>query len=79
MFGAVHVFDLKCLIILKDKIVTGLLKNSVVDPDQYVFGPPGSAFGSVSLKYGYRTGSDLSSTSKNSRKNLDFYCFVTYL
>ncbi len=30
---------------------------SVVDPDPYVCGPPGSAFGSVSLKYGSGSGS----------------------
>jgi hypothetical protein len=29
------------------------LKTSVADPDQYVFGPPGSTSGSVSQRYGY--------------------------
>ncbi len=57
MFGAVYVFDLKCLIILKDKIVTGLLKNSVVDLDPYVLEPPGSGFGSVCHKYESGSGS----------------------
>jgi hypothetical protein len=42
------------------------LTTSVVDPDPNpdVFGPPGS---------GYRS----SSPSRNSKKNLDSYCFVT--
>jgi hypothetical protein len=35
-------------------------------PDPYVFRPPGS--GSVGHKYG---------SGKNSKKTLDFYCFVT--
>jgi hypothetical protein len=48
--------------------------NTDPDPDPYVFGPPGSASGSVSHKYG--SGSGLPSSSKNSQKNLDFYYFV---
>jgi hypothetical protein len=47
--------------------------RSVVDPDPYVFGPLGS--GSVSQRY--RSGSG-SSSSKNSMKNLDFNCSVTF-
>ncbi len=46
---------------------------SVVDLDLYVFGPPGSASGSVSHKYG--SGSDFGSfrrQAKNRKKNLDF-------
>jgi hypothetical protein len=40
------------------------------DPDQLVFGPPGSTcFWSSRI---------LLSSSKNSKKNLDSYCFVTY-
>jgi hypothetical protein len=55
-------------------------KTSVADPDPYVFGSPGS--GSVSMRYRYRyTDPDwiriLLSSSKNSKKNLDSYCFVT--
>jgi hypothetical protein len=48
---------IEILIILHPKIITGLLKNSVVDPDPYVLWPPGSAFGSVSHKYGSGSGS----------------------
>ncbi len=50
--------------------------GSVVDPDPYVFGPTGS--GSVIIC----TDSSLfvwilPPTSKNNKKNLDFYCFLT--
>jgi hypothetical protein len=48
---------IEMLIILKSKIVAGFLKNSVVDLDPFVFGPPGSASGSVSHKYGSGSGS----------------------
>ncbi len=43
--------------------------SSVADPDPpdpHVFGPPGSGFGSGSF-----------SPSKNWKRNLDSYCFVT--
>ncbi len=45
-----------------------ILASSVVDPDLYVFGPPGS--GSVSQRYRFCSGS-----SKNIKKNLfcDFF------
>ncbi len=43
-------------------------------PDPHVFGPPGSGSGSISLRYGSRSGSFY---LQNSKKNLDFYCFVT--
>ncbi len=33
-----------------------LLESNVADPDPYVFGPPGSGFGSNSQRYG--SGSD---------------------
>ncbi len=46
---------------------------SVADPDPYVFGPSGS--GSISQMYG--SGSLPTSLSKNSKKNLDFYSFLT--
>ncbi len=46
---------------------------SVVDPDPYVFGPPGS--GSVSQRYGFGSFYHL----ENSKKNLDSKCFVTSL
>jgi hypothetical protein len=43
------------------------------DPsDPYVFGPPGSRSGSIIQRYG----SALLSSYKNSKKNLDSYCFV---
>jgi hypothetical protein len=44
-----------------------------ISPEQHVFGPPGSGSGSISQRYG--SGSFYQ--SKNSKKNLDFYCFVT--
>jgi hypothetical protein len=53
-------------------------------PDPHVFGPPGS--GSISQRYGSGSGSTcfwtsririLLSSSKNSKKNLDFFCLVT--
>ncbi len=47
-------------------------------PDPHVFGPPGS--GSTSQRYGSGTGSGSGSfyhQAKNSKKNLDSYCFVT--
>jgi hypothetical protein len=47
---------------------------SVADP--YVFGPPGSGF-MDSLVRG--PASDPSIIKQNSKKNLDFYCFVTSL
>jgi hypothetical protein len=50
------------------------LRNSVADPDPHVFGPPGS--GSISAEAWIRIRVLLSS-SKNSKKNLDSYCFVT--
>ncbi len=52
--------------------------NSVADPDPsdpYVFGPPGwSEPASISQRYGSRI---LLSSSKNRKKNLDSYSFVT--
>jgi hypothetical protein len=46
------------------------------DPDLYVFGPPGSASGQVRTTIRLQI---LPSSSKNCKKNLDFYCFVTSL
>ncbi len=49
------------------------------DPsDPHAFGPPGSGSGSISQRYasGARV-RILLSISKNSKKNLDSYCFVT--
>jgi hypothetical protein len=54
----------------KNKINGYGIYCSVVDPDPYVFGPPGSA----SHKYGTDPAPDLPSSSKNSKKNLVFYC-----
>jgi hypothetical protein len=59
----------------------GALSTSVVDPDPpdnpdpYVFRPHGSGFGSINKAW-IRI---LLSTSKNSKKNLDSYCFVMVL
>ncbi len=53
-----------------------ILRSSVADPDPKVLGPPGYASGSVSHKYG--SGSFLLQ-SKTSKKNLEFYCFLTSL
>jgi hypothetical protein len=47
--------------------------TSVADPDPqdpYVFGPPGSASGSISQRYGSVSGSSFYHSSKNSRKKL---------
>jgi hypothetical protein len=48
--------------------------NSVVDPDPYVFGPPGSV---SQVRIRIRI---LLSSSKNSKKNLDFplFCDLIY-
>ncbi len=46
------------------------------DPDPYVFGPPGSE---DPLARGTVPDSDLLSSSKNGKKNLNSYCFVTSL
>jgi hypothetical protein len=43
-------------------------------PDLRVFGPPGS--GSINQRYGSGCWI-LLSLRKNSKKNLDFYCFMT--
>jgi hypothetical protein len=58
---------------LKGKM--GRLQYSVSDPDLYVFGPPES--GAVSQRYLLIRIRILLSSSKNSKKNLDSYCFVT--
>jgi hypothetical protein len=50
----------------------------VADPDPYVLGPPGSASGSVCHKYVSGSGT-FHHQAKNSKKNLDFYGFVTSL
>jgi hypothetical protein len=47
-----------------------IVKSSVVDPDPYVFGPPGSASGSVSHKYGSGSGSFHHQATKKIRKTL---------
>ncbi len=69
----------------KDDFVCGIYTNtptSVADPDPpdpRVLGPPGSGSGSISQRYGSGSGIRiLLALSKNSKKNLDFYCFVTY-
>ncbi len=73
---AIHVHDYKKLL-LKAKI------SSVADPDPNpdprFFGPPGSGSGSISQRQVWiriRVWI-LLSLSKNSKENLDFYCFVT--
>jgi hypothetical protein len=45
------------------------LKPSVADPDPYVFGPPGSGSGSISQRYGSRSGS-FYHQAKKGRKTL---------
>ncbi len=55
---------------------SGNSRTSVGDP--YVFGPPGSASGSVGHKYESGSGS-FYHQAKIVRKNLAFYCFVTSL
>jgi hypothetical protein len=53
-------------------------ETSVADPDPpdpHIFGAPGYGSGSISQRYG--SGCSSGSLSKNSKKNLDFYCFVT--
>ncbi len=40
------------LILFDENQVTSAEENNIPDPDPYVFGPPGSASGSVSHKYG---------------------------
>jgi hypothetical protein len=57
------------------------IKSVLGAPNPYVFGPPGSASGSVSHKYGSGSGTsrlrNVPSPSKKSKKKLDFCCFVT--
>ncbi len=53
------------------------LSSSVADSDPHVFGPPGSGSESTSQRYLWIRLRILLSLSKNSKKNLDFYCFVT--
>jgi hypothetical protein len=60
---------------IPDKTTIELPKSSVTDPDPEVFGPPGSGSGSISQRLWIRI--LLVSSTKNSKKNLDFYCFVT--
>ncbi len=57
----------------------GTVCSSVPDPDldppdPHVFGPSGSGFETISQRYG--SGS-FYQASKNRKKNLDYYCFVT--
>ncbi len=49
-------------------------KISVLDPNQHVFGPPGSRSGSTNQKYGFGS---FYHQAKIVKKNLDSYCFVT--
>ncbi len=61
---------------------TPIIKSSVPDPDPpdpHVFGPPGTETGSISQSLrGMDPDPDPDpSISKNSKKNLDSYCFVT--
>ncbi len=54
--------------------------NSVGDPDPYVFGPPGSASGSVSHKYGYGSGSFHIKQKKKEKLEFLLFCnfFLTF-
>ncbi len=68
------------------KVKLYLLDNGVPDPDPHphIFGPPGSGSGSISRVRGMDPAPDLDpsiillSSSKNSKKNLDSYCFLTF-
>jgi hypothetical protein len=52
--------------------------NSDPDPpDPHDFGPPGSGSGAISHRY-LAPDPDPSIIRQNSKKNLDFYCFVTF-
>jgi hypothetical protein len=57
-----------------------VLLTCVPDPDLEVFGPPGSGSicqsGGEGFRFQIRI---LATSSKNSKKTLDFYCFVTLL
>jgi hypothetical protein len=56
------------------------LFSSVADPDPpepRVFVPLGYGSGSISPRYGPYPDLDPSIFSKNSKKNLDLYCFMT--
>jgi hypothetical protein len=46
------------------------LRNSVADPDPYVFGPPGSGSGSISQRHGSGSGSFYHQAKKVVRKTL---------
>jgi hypothetical protein len=69
----------------KDDFVCGSCTNTPIsvadpDPDPRGFDPTGSGSGSINQRYGSGSGSGiriLISLSKNSKKNLDIYCFVT--
>jgi hypothetical protein len=57
-----------------------VLRFRMMDP--YVFGPPGTRSGSINTRYGSGSGSGsriLLSSTKNSKKNFDSYCFMTSL
>jgi hypothetical protein len=47
-------------------------------PDPQVFGTPGSGSGFICQRYGSGSGSGSGSFYHQAKKNLDFYCFVTY-
>ncbi len=49
-----------------DKVGTMKFSNSVVDPDLYVLGPPGS--GSVNILFGYGFGSESGSFYQQAKK-----------
>jgi hypothetical protein len=58
------------------------VSSSVADPDPsgpFVFGPPRSGAGFISQVWIRIWLRILLSSSKNSKKNLEFYCFVTPL
>jgi hypothetical protein len=77
VFHLVAPFEDSSLLVLNAK--NRILGFSVVDPDPHVFGPPGypepdpSVRGTVCTRIRNHL-----LLSKNSKKNLDFYCFVTF-
>jgi hypothetical protein len=56
--------------------LTGKDESAGSVPDPYVFGPPGSSFGSEIYLYGPGSGSFYQQAKK--RRNLDFYCFFLH-
>ncbi len=63
---------MQCIIVPVQRMLPLFLPGSVVDPDPYVFKPPGS----VIIYYGSGSGSFYQQAKKLRKTNLDFYYFV---